>query len=284
LANSEHWDKLEGKAFDFIQVPPRSVKPRERGLTVVADKGLSVRGLEDLIEVAGEYIDWLKIGIGAPRIWSRDFLRRKIELCHRSEIRVFFAGDCSEMAFQQGVHGRYYGEAKALGADGVEVSSSQVSLPLDDKAILVREAAARGLSVFAEVGKKGIDNLHLHGGYLRKEIGALMDAGAWKIIIQAEGLAENVARINETVFFDVAAAMDIKDVIFQAKDAKALFWFLTQFGIEVNLDIDADQVVQVELSRRGLRRRGLFGLMASVKPGGGDAPAAGHSKVGGKVN
>ena len=104
-----------------------------------------------------------------------------------------------------------------------------------------------------------------------------MDAGAWKILIQAEGLAENVARINETVFFDVAAAMDIKDVIFQAKDAKAVFWFLTQFGIEVNLDIDTNQVVEVELSRRGLRRRGLFGLMASVKTGGGDAPDSGHS-------
>lgn len=72
MANNEPWDRLEGKAFDFIQVPPRSVKPRERGLTVVADKGLSVRGLEDLIEVAG---------------------------------------DCSEMAFQQGVHGLYYDEA-----------------------------------------------------------------------------------------------------------------------------------------------------------------------------
>lgn len=94
-----------------------------------------------------------------------------------------------------------------------------------------------------------------------------MDAGAWKIVIQAEGLAENVARINETVFFDVAAAMDIKDVIFQAKDAKALFWFLTQFGIEVNLDIDADQVVQVELSRRGLRRSDLFAHTQPVQPG-----------------
>ncbi len=94
-----------------------------------------------------------------------------------------------------------------------------------------------------------------------------MDAGAWKIVIQAEGLAENVARINETVFFDVAAAMDIKDVIFQAKGAKALFWFLTQFGIEVNLDIDADQVVQVELSRRGLRRADLFAHTQPVQPG-----------------
>ena len=274
MPKSEPWDRLEGKAFDFIQVPPRSVKPRERGLTVVADKGLSVRGLEDLIEVAGEYVDWLKIGISAPRIWSRDFLRRKIEVCHGARIRVFFAGDCSEMAYQQGVHLRYYEEAKALGADGVEVSSSQVSLSLEDKALLVREAAARGLLVIAEVGKKGVDDLRLHAGYLRKELAALMEAGAWKILVQAEGLAENVERINETALFDVAAAMDLKDVIFQAKDNRALFWFLTQFGMEVNLDVDAPQIVLVELSRRGLRRRGLFGLMASVKPGGGEAPPA----------
>ncbi|MFP6870152.1 MAG: phosphosulfolactate synthase [Nitrospinota bacterium] len=267
MDRNEPSDRLEGKAFDFIQIPPRSIKPRERGLTIVADKGLSVRGLEDLIEVAGEYIDWLKIGISAPRIWTREFLRRKIDVCHQSDIRVFFAGDFSEMAFHQGVHNQYYDEAKSLGADGVEVSTSQLSLPLDDKILLVREASSRGLLVIAEVGKKGVDDLRLHAGYLRKEMSSLMDAGAWKILVQAEGLAENVDRINETVYFDVAAAMDLKDLIFQAKDSRAHFWFLSQFGSEVSLDIEVNQVVQIELSRRGLRSRGLFQLMASVKPG-----------------
>ena len=93
-----------------------------------------------------------------------------------------------------------------------------------------------------------------------------MDAGAWKILVQAEGLAENVDKINETVFLEVAAAMDLKDLIFQAKDSRAHVWFLGQFGSEVSLDIETNQVVQVELSRRGLRSRGLFQLMASVKP------------------
>jgi len=95
---------------------------------------------------------------------------------------------------------------------------------------------------------------------------SLIDAGAWKILVHTEGLAENVGQISETVFFDVMAAMDLKDLIFQAKDSRAHFWFLSQFGSEVNLDIEANRVVQVELSRRGLRSRGLFQLMASVKP------------------
>ncbi len=37
MANNEPWDRLEGKAFDFIQVSSRSVKPRERGLTVLEE-------------------------------------------------------------------------------------------------------------------------------------------------------------------------------------------------------------------------------------------------------
>ena len=38
----------------FLDIPERSVKPRERGLTHVIDRGLSVAEVDGLLEVAGE--------------------------------------------------------------------------------------------------------------------------------------------------------------------------------------------------------------------------------------
>ncbi len=52
-------------AFSFVRVASRPGKPREAGLTIVADCGMAMNRVADLIEAAGEFIDFVKIGIGA---------------------------------------------------------------------------------------------------------------------------------------------------------------------------------------------------------------------------
>ncbi|HWP35606.1 MAG TPA: phosphosulfolactate synthase [Thermodesulfobacteriota bacterium] len=256
--------RLEDKAFGFLQIPARSVKPRETGQTIVADKWLGLHALDDLLEVGGDFVDWGKICISSPRILSRDLLRRKIERYGRSRVEVFLTGDVFELAINQGVVDRVYEETAALGCQGIEVASAQVILSIEDKARLVRRAAAHGLKVFAEVGKKGAHDRTIHSGYLLKEIDAMLAAGAYRVLVQGEGLVEGVAEIREEILFDIATRFELRDLVFQAKDARAHAWFIAQFGPEVNLDIDSDQVVPVELCRRGLRRRGLFGLVAAA--------------------
>lgn len=50
--------------YDFPWLPARTVKPRKNGLTMVMDKGLSIRGAEDLMSVGSSYIDFVKLGFG----------------------------------------------------------------------------------------------------------------------------------------------------------------------------------------------------------------------------
>jgi phosphosulfolactate synthase len=261
----EKWSGLEDKAFGFIKIPPRSIKPRDRGINVVADKGLGLNQLEDLCELAGDYIDWLKIGISAPRIYSRQHLIDKIKICHKHNVKAFFAGDVTEMAYMQGVIGQYFQEALDLGGDGVEISTAQVYMDLAEKGSLVGKAVKTGLKVFAEVGKKGLGGWSVPTNYINKEIQTLKDAGAYKIVIQGEGVVEDVKEINEKPLFEIAAKFDIHDFIFQAKDNRAHAWLIKNFGPEVSMDIESNQVVNVELCRRGIRSRGLFGLICSVK-------------------
>ncbi len=261
----KNWNRLEDKAFGFINIPPRTAKPRERGLTIMADKRLGPRMMEDIFELAGDFVDWVKIGISAPRIYTKDMLKKKIEICHSYDVKAFIAGDVTEMSIMQGAFDDFLKETLDLGADGVEVATAQVYMDLSEKCLLVEKAAKTGLKVFGEVGKKGLGFWSVPPSYISKEIKAVKNAGAYKLIIQGEGVVEGVDEINDKPLFEIAARHEVSDIVFQAKDNRAHTWLIQNFGLEVNMDVESEQIVVVELCRRGIRKRGLFGLIAGAK-------------------
>nr|WP_313780229.1 phosphosulfolactate synthase [Paenibacillus larvae] len=55
----------------------RENKPRQRGRTMIIDKGLGLRAFEDLLETAGEYIDMIKLGFGTAALYPREVLQKK---------------------------------------------------------------------------------------------------------------------------------------------------------------------------------------------------------------
>jgi len=255
---------LSSKAFSFIRVAPRASKPRDAGLTIVADRGMAMGRVADLIESGGDYIDYVKIGIGAYRLQSEGLVRRKIGAFHDAGIKVFFAGDLTEAAFLQGVSRQFYKTAKKLGADAVEVSSAQIAMSLKDKCELVRIASGEGLSVVAEAGQKGHEDWTSSQSYVFKQVKAYQKAGAWKVLVQGEGISEGVEAMKDALILNLVAQFDVGDFIFQAKDGGSQAWYIGTFGNQVNLDIDDHQVIDVELMRRGIRKRGVFGLIGSL--------------------
>jgi phosphosulfolactate synthase len=255
---------LKQMSFPFVAVAPRPSKPRKEGLTIVADRGMGMGRVADLIESSGEFIDLVKIGIGAYRLQSEPFVRRKVNTLRKARIRIFFAGDVTEAAFMQGVSRDFYRAAKSFGADAVEVSSAQVVMSLADKCELIRMARAEGLDVVAEAGQKGHEDWTQSQSYVFKQVEAYQKAGAWKVLVQGEGISEGVETMQDQLLLNLVARFDVQDFIFQAKDGKTQTWFLNVFGNQVNLDIDDHQVIDVELMRRGIRKRGLFGLLGSL--------------------
>lgn len=256
--------RLQDKAFGFVRVAPRPLKPRKSGLTICADRGIGMNRVADLLETSGEYIDWVKIGKGSYRLQTEAYVKRKIATYKKTQAQVFIAGDTSEMAFLQGVSGQFYKKVKQLGADGVEVSSAQVSMSLKDKCELIRMASAENLKVVAEVGQKGNESWTAAGKYIISQIKAYQKAGAWKVLIQGEGVSEDVELIKGGFIINLVAEFDINDFIFQAKNSAAQEWFVANLGNAVNLDVYDDQVIDLELIRRGIRKRGVFGLAGSL--------------------
>jgi phosphosulfolactate synthase len=252
-------------AFPFIRMAPRPSKPREAGLTIVADRGMGLNRLNDLIDASGDLIDFFKIAIGAYRVQRADFIRRKMAALRAANIRVFFAGDVGEAAMMQGVADRFYRTVKEFGAEAVEVSSAQVIMSLQDKCTLIRMATDAGLKVVAEAGQKGFEDWTRSQNYVLRQIEAYQQAGAWKVLLQAEGLTEGVDANKWDLILNIAAKFDIGDLIFQAKDGTSHAWYVTTFGNKVNLDIDDHQVIDVELMRRGIRKRHVFGLVGGLE-------------------
>lgn len=256
--------ELKHMAFPFVRVAPRPGKPRSAGLTIVADRGMALNRIADLIEAAGPYIDLVKIAIGAYRLQSEAFIRRKIAALHDAQIGVFFAGDVSEAAFVQGVSARFYETVKAFGAEAVEVSSAQVTMSLNDKCELIRMASGAGLKVVAEAGQKGHEDWTASQSYVFAQVEAYKKAGAWKVLVQGEGVSEGVAQFKGDLVLNLVARFDVQDFIFQAKDGATQTWYVSTLGNQVNLDVDDHQVIDVELMRRGIRKRGVFGLMGGL--------------------
>lgn len=255
---------LKKMAFPFIRVAPRPSKPRDEGLTIVADRGMGMNRLEDMLESGGEFIDFVKIGIGAFRLQTDALLRRKIAALHKAKVRVFLAGDVTEAAFQQGVSKQFYAAVKQYGAEAVEVSNAQVSMSLRDKCELIRMATGAGLKVVAEAGQKGIDDWTESQSYVFSTVEAYRKAGAWKVLVQGEGVSEGVAEFKGNFVLNLVGRFDAQDFIFQAKDGKTQTWYVNTLGNQANLDIDDHQVIDLELMRRGIRKRGLYGLVGSL--------------------
>ena len=64
--------------YKLSNIPNRTKKNRDIGLTMVMDKGLSLREAENLIESSANFIDIIKLGFGTAII-SND-IKKKIKL------------------------------------------------------------------------------------------------------------------------------------------------------------------------------------------------------------
>jgi phosphosulfolactate synthase len=91
--------------------------------------------------------------------------------------------------------------------------------------------------------------------WLREEL----DAGAWKVITEAReggtaGIFDAGGGMRTELIGEIAEAVGIDDIVFEAPTKAAQAWFVKQFGPEVNLgNIPPDEVIPLETLRLGLR-------------------------------
>jgi len=238
-----------------LELPHRSAKPRSTGITHVLDRGLSLRQVDDLVEVCGDSVDIVKLGWGTALATGN--LRPKLELLRRHGIVAVLGGTLTELAIRQGRIEGLVAWLHDLGLEHVEVSDGTISLAADEKRGLIRRLA-KEFTVLSEVGSKDAEEIMAPYRWV-EQIQAELDAGAWKVIAEARetgtaGIYRPDGEVRMGLIDEIAHAIDPARMLFEAPRKDQQVFFLRRFGPEVNLgNIAPDEVLSLETLRLGLR-------------------------------
>jgi phosphosulfolactate synthase len=226
---------------------------RNGGLTHVIDKGLGPRGWEDVLATSGSHIDIVKLGWGTAYV--TDNLREKLDVLRGKP--VVLGGTFFEVVYARGRLEEYKRWLSDLGLTHVEISDGTIEIPRDRKLGLIAEFS-REFTVLSEVGSKDSSveySAEEWTQWLREEL----DAGAWKVITEAReggtaGIFDAGGGMRTELIGEIADAVGIDDIVFEAPTKAAQAWFVKEFGPEVNLgNIPPDEVIPLETLRLGLR-------------------------------
>jgi phosphosulfolactate synthase len=239
----------------FLDLPARSAKPREHGITHVLDRGLSVAEVDGMVEVVAEVVDFVKLGWGTALATGN--LRPKLDRYREYGIPVVLGGTLTEIAIAQGRLEGLVGYVKELGLSHVEVSDGTIALEHDEKLRIIARLAGE-FTVFSEVGSK--DDTKVMAPYRWvDQIESELAAGAWKVIAEAResgtaGIYRPDGEVRMGLIDEIAHGIDPGRMIFEAPRKEQQVWFIERFGPEVNLgNIAPEDVLSLETLRLGLR-------------------------------
>lgn len=240
-------------------LPGRPSKPRRTGLTMVIDKGLGLLETRDLLHLAGESMDFLKLTFGTSAFYRRDLLQEKIGLCRAHGIEVFPGGTFLEVALVQGRLLPFLSRARELGFSYIEVSDGTVDLSQSERERAIRTAREFGFGVVSEVGKKDpADAVAM--GRLAEQVALDLEAGAELVIVEGRESGQGVViydeqgRIKPGDLEQMAGAADPGLLLWEAPSKAQQQELILRFGPEVNLgNVAPGDVLALEALRVGLR-------------------------------
>lgn len=255
-------DGLSG-AWDGVCPFPllgRTAKVRERGVTMVIDKGLGLAATADLLELGGPYVDLLKLAFGTTAFYSEALLRRKLQLAAAAGVLVYPGGTFLEVAVVQGKGREFVEQAAALGFPAIEVSDGTIQMSTHTRYLLMDIARRLGLRVLSEVGKKHPAD-RVPRSNIREQIAADLRHGAWKVIVEGRESGKGVVIYRDDGSIDESEMEGIAEAV---EDQAQLIWeaplksqqqdLILRFGTNVNLgNIYAEDVLSLEALRVGLR-------------------------------
>jgi phosphosulfolactate synthase (CoM biosynthesis protein A) len=236
------------------------------------------RYLEDILETMGAYVDVLKFAGGSFSLMPSRVVQELLDVCHQNNVLVS-TGGFIEHVLTQGPEAvdRYIQECKRLGFDIIEISSGFISIPSDDWLRLIEKVQKAGLKAKPEVGIQ----FGAGGATATAELAAegtrdpewaiqqakrFVEAGAYMIMIESEGITENVTTWRTDVVAKIIAAIGLEKPMFEAADPEVFAWYIKNYGSDVNLFVDHSQIVQLEALRAGIwGTKSLWGRVLTYK-------------------
>lgn len=246
------------KVLPFM--PERPAKPRNSGITMVMDKGLSIREAEDFMSVGSEYTDFVKLGFGTSLITPG--FERKIALYKKSGVIPYFGGTLFEAFIVRNMFREYIEFLDKHEIDLVEVSDGSFDIEHKRKLEYISRLSERG-TVISEVGSKKKDVVYSPDEWVDM-MKAELNAGSVKVIAEAResgttGIYNEDGSINNKIISAIAEQVKLENVIWEAPLKSQQAWFIKHFGANVNLgNIAPNEIIPLESLRLGLRGDTFF--------------------------
>jgi phosphosulfolactate synthase len=222
--------------YEISRLPDRSKKPREAGITMAMDKGLSLREVEDFLSVCSDHVDVVKLG------WATSFvtpkLKEKIDLYHQAGIPVYLGGTLLEAFIVRNQFEDYLRVLEKFDLRYAEVSDGSIELPHDEKCDYIQRLA-KNVTVLSEVGSKDAEKIippYKWIQLMNKEL----EAGAWKVIGEAReggnvGLFRSSGEVREGLVDEILTQIPFEKIIWEAPQKSQQVWFIKLLGTNVNL-------------------------------------------------
>jgi len=246
--------------FTLPYMPDRSKKPRENGLTMVMDKGLSTREAENFCESHAGYTDIVKFGFGTALITHN--LEEKIKIYREANITPYFGGTLFEIFIIRDKFDDYMRLLDRYKMEMAEVSDGSMELDHEKKLAFIRKLAQQ-TTVLSEVGSKKAGVVIPHEVWI-KNMKTELEAGAWKVIAEAResgtiGIFKSDGTADKELIQDIMKHVDTKNILWEAPNKNQQVYFIKLVGSNVNLgNIAPNEILSLEALRLGLRGDTFF--------------------------
>jgi phosphosulfolactate synthase len=241
-------------------IPERPAKPRSYGLTMVMDKGLSIREAEDFMSVGSEYTDYVKLGFGTSLITPG--FEKKIKIYQKAGTIPYFGGTLFEAFIIRDMFDKYVEFLKTNGVTFVEISDGSYDIEHSRKLDYINRLA-KITTVISEVGSKKKEVIYSPDEWVAM-MKAELDAGSVKVIAEAResgttGIYNEDGSINHKIIDAISTHVKMENVIWEAPMKAQQAWFIKHFGANVNLgNIAPNEIIPLESLRCGLRGDTFF--------------------------
>ncbi|MGY6560504.1 MAG: phosphosulfolactate synthase [Luteibaculaceae bacterium] len=249
--------------YELPFIPARPVKPRNFGLTMMMDKGLSLRQAENFIEVNADYCDIIKLGFGTSLLTKN--LKEKIKLYQSAGLGVYLGGTLFEAFLVRGLFDEYKSFISDLGLHHVEISDGSIFIDHEEKCKLIADLA-KDFTVLSEVGSKEAGILISPGKWIRM-MKAELQAGSWKVIAEAResgnvGIYRPNGTAHTALINKILKEVKNENILWEAPNKNQQVWFINELGPNVNLgNISWTDVIPLETLRLGLRGDTFFNFL-----------------------
>ncbi len=229
--------------------------------TMVLDKAIGYKTLEDMLTITANYFNLAKYGWGTSILVDENIIKDKNELYHSYNIKTYTGGTLFELANKQNKVDEFFDQLDKLGFDAVEISNGSTTIPSDKRHEIITKAKDLGFYTLSEVGKKSPEKDKEYSEEKRIElIKADIESGSDMVIIEGRESGKNIG-----IYDDKGnVKKDTLSLIYENTPKEKIMWeapqknqqveLILSLGNDVNLgNINSNDIISLETLRRGLR-------------------------------